>query len=134
MQKGGRNKLILGSTAYPSLETQTRTPEAAFSPSVPLGFGVSLGHLGCGRACPGSLARSEVTSSCVETTPVKRHGNGRAVTPTGLRRGEFQAHQVQVRAQKHESAGRGAWAPSGPLGAASGRGQWPMAVDSGVCT
>lgn len=134
MQKGGRNKLILGSTAYPSLETQTRTPEAAFSPSVPLGFGVSLGHLGCGRACPGSLARSEVTSSCVETTPVKRHGNGRGCHPHRAQAGRVPGAPGPGPSAETQERREGRVGALRPLGAASGRGQWPMAVDSGVCT
>lgn len=127
MQKAGRNKLSLGSIAYPSLETQTRTPEAALLPLSPLGPGVSLGHLGCGKACPGSPARSEVTSSCVETTPVKCHGNGRGCHPhRAQRRGESESAE---NTKQGGACGR----PQAPLGASSVRGQWLGAVDSGEC-
>lgn len=132
MQKAGRNKLSLGSIAYRSLETQTRTPEAALLPLSPLGPGVSLGHLGCGKACPGSPARSEVTWSCVETTPVKCHGNGRAVTPTGLRGGES-SRLARSESAENTKQGGACGRPQAPLGASSVRGQWLGAVDSGEC-
>lgn len=50
-------------------------------PSVASGFGVSLGCLGCCRACPWSPASGEVTPGCVETTLAKCHGNERGCHP-----------------------------------------------------
>ena len=100
---------------------------------VTAGAGVSLGRLGCSEACPWSLACSEVTSSCVETTSAKHHGNELGRHPHWARGlGECQAETQAARSAAQETQGeeRGCGPPSGP--SLSCLRQWTAAIGHGL--
>lgn len=130
MQKGGgRNKLALGSTGYPSRETQTRTPEAAFSPCRPRGLGCPGVTLAAARPALGALPAVKSPRAVLRQHHWSAMAMDTAVTPTGLRRGEFQA-PAQKRERREGRVGALKPLPSllWPWPVASGRGQWSMYV------